>query len=317
MIKCVFSKGFLGLLFGAYLLGAGSLQAAVSHMSEPDKARDRALGKRDYMILCFGDWDPYSKSVYDKCWRATMHLNKELESGTVLSDLSFPQYPSESEKKRWQKKNEGFNQLPRCLPSVYMFDDTGYLYCILAGSELSPNPPDFAKAIGDVQKKRVLRDELLKKAKTAKGDDRIKYMREAGDIEGIGRPPKLLALAKEYDGGDSNGLVRRYSFDIFKLHPAFDEDKKKGLDMIDKYAKDDKLTKQDRQMVYGLRASFLRRKNGSEKEIKECYEQMTKINPDSFYGKVGVNAIKNYYGDDASSDTGPSDEYIGQNTDDE
>lgn len=312
---------FRFLSISVFMIGmvcCSQAMANVSRMSTPAKAQERAAGKRDYLVLCYGEWDKFSNGIYKNIWRSANELNKHMEGGTVITEAVYMQSPTDADKKRMQKQNEGFKDLPRCLPSVYMYDADGFLYAVLAGGELPGGPDQFAQALAEVQKKRIERDELIKKGKSARDEERANFFRQAGDIQGIRISPKLLALAKEYFPGNKYGLIDRFSFDIFNLHHIYEKPLEEGIKEIDKYVNNDKTYSQEqRQTVLGLKASFLRKKGGKDEDIKACYEQMVKINPETFMGKAGKGALDSYYGVEEQDDGGPSDEYIGQNLDDE
>lgn len=282
------------LLFGQILLTPVS--AGVTPATNVEQGLERAQkAKKDCLIFAYGDWDAYSNDIYKACWKSTSALGKELENSTVVAEVNFPQNPKESEEKSFKKKANGYPGSPPCLPSVAFVDANGFHYATVSGTALGGEEKQFALALGEVQKKRIQRDEILKQAKLKKGVERAKMIGSAGDIPGIRTDTKtLLALVKECDPSDMSGYIRRLSFDVFKLQDDLTgEELKKRLEMLDEIINDEGYAIEQRQMVLGLRAGELNRAGGdNEKAIQETYKKMYQLDPNSIFGRAGRRGLQ-------------------------
>lgn len=283
------------LLFGQFLLMA-PVSAGVTPATNIEQGLERAQkSKKDCLIFAYGDWDAYSNDIYKACWKSTSALGKELENSTIVAEANFPQNPTESEKNSFKKKANGYPGTPPCLPSVAFVDASGFHYATVSGTALGGEEKQFALALGEVQKKRIQRDEILKQAKLKKGVERAKMIGSAADIPGIRPDTKtLLALIKDCDPSDMSGYIRRLSFDIFKLQDDLTgEELKKRLEMLDEIINDEGYSIEQRQMVLGLRAGELNRAGGdNEKAIQETYKKMYQLDPKSIFGRAGRRGLQ-------------------------
>ena len=293
----------LAVLAACLLMGQGMLcpvvQARVTPATSVEQAIERAQkSKKDCLIFAYGDWDSYSSDIYNACWKNSSAMNKELENSTVVVEVNYPETVTEKDRKSFEKKSKGYPGTPPCLPSVAFVDSNGFHYATLSGSELGGEEKLFAQALAEVQKKRMERDEILKQAKLKKGVEKARAIGSAANVKGIKTDNKtLLALVKECDPSDISGYVRSLSFDIFKLQDEIQGDPiEKVTETLDKIINDEGYTKEQRQMVLGLKASTLSRAGGDhDKEIQAAYKKMYSLDPESLFGKVGRRGLQNTF----------------------
>lgn len=269
-------------------------EARVTTASSVEQAKERASkSKKDYLVLNYGEWDGYSSDIYKNCWKPTKHLDKALESSTILTEAVFGDDLTDAQKKAQERRNKGLNKTPPSLPSVFFFDQDGFHYATLTGSAVPAEETQFALAVGEIQKKRIKRDEIIKEAMLKKGLERAKLLGTAGDIEGIKVSPKLLDLVKAADPGDQSGYIRRLTFDIFNLHRLLKEPEDKAHKELDRMIADEGYSIEQRQAMLGLK-NFIYRKNPAknEKLIIATYEKMYKLGPDTIMGRSGKKGLQ-------------------------
>lgn len=302
--------GKLSLCVMAMALTMNSLEAAVTVAGSFSKGKESALkSKKDCLVFNYGDWDKLSTKMYEKNWKATTHLNKYLEPNTVIADVKVFQFPTKAQQREIERKGsdtmlslekaDRFFLVP-CQPSVIFIDKTSFPYAILEGVELPEDPEQFAKAVAEIQSKRAQRDQILEAAMKLKGKERAAMIMNASEVPGI-KPDnaRFAELVKACDPEDELGYYRRFTFDIFELHTVLNEKKEDGLKLLDEELYKPGLSKEQQQMVLGLRGKILRvnLKGGDEammEELRANFQRMMDLDPDSVMGKSAKNALRVY-----------------------
>lgn len=285
----------------AVCLSLAPQASAVSTASDFSKAYERAKKARsDCLVFSFGDWDKYSLKVYKSAWKDIRYLNKYLDNATILCDAKTYQFPTPHQEKEMKERTAALSGLNGvlCNPSVLFIDKEGFPYALAAGKDIVADPEQFAKILGEIQKKRLLRDEILAQAMKKKGEERARLIAQASDIPGIKCDNKRFAqLVKDCDPDDKLGYYRRFTFDPWKFHYLLEEkeeDAKKALDA--ELYKVTGYSKEQQQILLGIRGKVIRNGSNDPEELRANYERMLAIDPESVMGKSAKAALRLYCG---------------------
>ena len=272
-----------------------SLLYAAVPVESPVQAREQAKKDGvDCIILVHGQgWDRLGERFRKQIWDDSQVQNA-MGSKTVSSVLQVPQNLSKEENDNFEKnvrKKVGANV--RSMPGIVFFDAKGICYASISGNDLPANSNAVASRIRQIIKLRKKRDDLMEKAARAKGTDKAKFLCLAGEIRGINRHPDLVKEIKKCDPEDKTGYVRRLTFNIYDVQGKIKNlSKEEGLKIIDQELKTPRLTNEQKQKIYGLRGTFLRRNKATPAELKENYKLMHNLDPDSLLGKAAIKAAE-------------------------
>ncbi|MEG1508198.1 MAG: hypothetical protein RR138_03140 [Akkermansia sp.] len=276
------------------LIVAGALQAATV-VNSPQEAKKQAKEKQaDCIVMVYGgDWDRLGQNYKKKCWDMPSVQNG-IDAATFTSTLTFDQTTDKAKRAEVDKRIKEMAINTSSLPTISFFDKTGFEYCVLFGDTLPKNANALLTRIKQVQALRQKRDELITKSQGLNGIEKAKALGSAGDIGGIKRAPSLVEELKKCDPKDESGYVKRFTFEIWPLHQYLDKPKDEALKAIDAELASKSLTASQKQKIYGLRSTILRRNKASNEELKDNFKKMHDLDPDSVDGKAAVKAMKLY-----------------------
>ncbi len=285
------------------LLSFGLLAATLSlspcHAAVPAetvvKAKEQAKSsKADYVVLAVGgEWDKFSTRFKKSVWSQPESI-AGLAPDTLVTEIVLPQNPSKEEAEAMQTQNKALNSHPQCLPSVMIFDQTGFCYAVFGGDTLAKSPPALSRQMQAAQKLREKRDQMIAKAETLNGVAKATLLGKAGEIEGLNRPDSLLKAIKDCDPEDESGYQKRFTFQPWPLHQYIKENAEEGLKVMDKMLSDPAYTTEQKQMILAVRGTVLRNNKGSKEDIRANFKKMKDLDPKSMLGKAAANAMEIY-----------------------
>lgn len=275
----------------ALACSAGLHAATVADSVEDAKKRAKE-SRSDCIVMVYGgDWDRVGKAFHDKCWKAVV---PQIDPKAFVSTRLLPQVSSKEAEQEDNQKAKAFGADVPSVPSVFLFDADGFCYASLSGDLLPSTPTPLLTRIAQLQRLRASRDELIQKSQSLKGPEKAKMLGRAGEINGLNRPPDLLKEIQKCDPEDKAGYAQRYTFEIWKLHENLDKPKEEAIAALDAALKSPALTAQQKQKIYGLRGTILRKNKASDSELKENYGKMRALDPQSIEGKAALQAQKAY-----------------------
>lgn len=280
------------LMIAAALIAAAPLQAG-TFLEAPAEAKTKAqAAKADFIVMAYGgDWDRLGKSYLARCWKPSVKL---ISASTYLSIAVYPQNPDKKLQEQIDRQQKGVNINVSSLPSVHLFDASGFCYATLSGDQLPRTPQALADAIANLQSLRQKRDALIGQSASKQGVEKAKLLGRAAEIPGIARNQSIIKDIEKCDSTDKSGYVKRLTFSIWPLHDCLKKPKDEALAQLDKELQTPSLTAEQKQKIYALRGTVLRRNKATAEELKQNYDKMRALAPHSMLGKAAVNAARVY-----------------------
>lgn len=279
-------------VFVSFCLSATVLHAGQYVDSPAEAAQKSKSAKADLIVMAYGgEWDRIGKAYFNKCWKPAI---KMIDPGTFVSTAEFPENPDKATKEKLEKEYKGLSMDFGSLPALFLFDGEGFCYASLWGQKLPKSPSSLAALIADLQAKKKKCNELVAQGRAAKGVEKAKLLGMAAEVQGINRNPQLVKDITAADPKDESGYVKKLTFSIWPLHECFDKPKEEALALLDKELASPHLSAEQKQTIYGVRGTVLRRNKATPQELKENYEKMYSLDPQSLLGKAAIKAMKAY-----------------------
>lgn len=284
----------LSLLF----LHTSLIEAAVNIPSFPEAQKKAKETQADFIVLLYGkDWDRFSNAYREKIWNNPTTF-AHLEPNTIVCDIYYSTSHEGEEKKKDDKRNEGFKESIESYPSVYMFRADGTCYAILRGKEHLPmSAPALSKKMAQLQHLSREYEKLIALAEKAEGSEKAKLLGKAAELSPLKiNKGKLLEEIKKADPEDSSGYTRRLSFSIWDLNQYLKEETpfEDAMKELDKMLTDPAYTTLQKQQIYLARGRVIKLKTDNKTDLINNYKMMEKLNPSSLYGKAAQQALELY-----------------------
>ncbi len=286
-------KTIIGLILMG-MLGTPLLQAGRAS-TYPDALRK--AGDNGAVLFCYGvGWDELS----DKAYQDYIKSHKIDRAARAAVVLPIPLYdnPTADEKKNFDRVMGG-KSLPggiRTVPSMVIVDENGNFRASVEGSDVMGEPE---KALDELaQKLKNIREQnkLLGLSERAKGERKLRLLSDAFDL-GPTIPDKYLKDLPPDPKHDKNGYSAKLRFDPIALVASLQgkslqdaEAQVRGMMELKSF------TPKQRQLMYAALAGHFRRSGGTSAQLKQLYEEMHAVDPDSMYGAYAKEAMRLWCG---------------------
>lgn len=281
-----FLAGFLALATLPYAEAA----RASSLKSAYDRANDRAI-----VVFCYGaNFSPINLSVYEEYMRRRK-LMRGLTATTYV-ELPVWQLPDDKEQKL-QDKALGGAKLPkiRNLPSILIMDGDKVIRGSIQDPEYFQDAEKANKLLAEkleVFKKQQLLLNSAGRFKTSKKAELVAQAADLGLDDSMEVPSDFNSAAAAVG---KDGYPARFSFDWEKMQVDIDKlDNQGAINYIQSRLKNDKLTVIQKQELLCLLTGHLRRNNMNLDKLREFYQEMNLLKPDSMYGAYAEECIRTY-----------------------
>lgn len=274
------------------LPSAYAVEKADTVAEAKQKARET---NEDYIVLAYGkDWEYLSTEYKKRVWDNPVSFEK-LDGKTLVCSVTFAENPTQEEAQQENERNKEFGQGVTCFPQVYLFDKTGFCYATLYGSQLPKRADQLALKLESLQKARKKRDALIaRSAEAGNGKEKAKLLGQAGEIPSLHRPGNILEELKKADPEDESGYQKRFTFNAYEFHKYFNVPKDEAMKAFKEAIASPAYTPEQKQMILGVQSTVLRRNNGTNKELRDTFQKMYSLAPNSPMGKAAKNAMKAY-----------------------
>lgn len=276
-------------ILGAPLLTAGRAS------TYPDALRK--AGDHGAVLFCYGaGWDQLSEQAYQD-YIKSHKIDRAARAATVVP---IPLYdnPTADEKKNFDRIMGG-KSLPggiRTVPSMVIVDENGSFRASVEGADVMAEPEKALKELAQKLKNIREQNKLLGLSERAKGERRLRLLSDAFDL-GPTIPAKYLKDLPPDPKHDKNGYSAKLRFDPIALVASLQgkplpeaEAKVRGMMELKSF------TPQQRQLMYAALAGHFRRSGGTSAQLKQLYEEMQAVDPNSMYGAYAKEAIRLWCG---------------------
>lgn len=250
-----------------------------------------------YIIFAYAeDWDTFSKRVCDKLMASDAVI--QAAGNAVFMRAPIPNTLTEERKAADKEKFGPLNVADASsYPAIIMLTKSGRHYSTICGSVMrKAAPKKISKMIQERMAGMKKQEELLEKAKAAKGVERAKLLGEAANIPDIqpnGKRGAILAEIKRLDPNDTTGYARtmRDPFDFVGEIVGIERDKAKGwqqaLAKVEGYLNDPIYTPEQKQGLHALAIGLLHRHGGLKDAaaIREHAAAIRELDSKSYIGR--------------------------------
>lgn len=250
-----------------------------------------------YIIFAYAeDWDTFSKRVCDRLMKADQ-VTKAAGSA-VFMRAPIPNFMT-NERRAADKERFGPLNVAETssYPAIIMLTKSGRHYSTINGAVMrKAAPKKVSKMIQERLAGMKRQEELLARAKEAKGAERARLLGEAASIPDIlpaGRINDIINEIKKLDPQDTHGYARnlRDPFAFVGEIVGIERDKNKGWEMalnkVEEYLKDPLYSPAHKQALHALAVGLLRR-HGSAKDvptIRRHLAELEQLDPKSYVGR--------------------------------
>lgn len=282
----------LTLLASLALLPCQAVQQAESYEASKEIVTDDG-----YIVFAYAeDWDDFSEGVCSKLMNSEQVI--KAAGNAVFMRAPIPNFLTDerkaADKERFGPLNVGDAS---SYPAILMITKGGRLYSIINGAFMrKAAPKKVSKMIQERLASMKKQEQLLEKAKNAKGVERAKLIGQAADFEDImpvGRKGQIIAEIKRLDPKDESGYARRLRdpFDFVGEIVGIEKNKDKGwevaLKQVEDYLNDPVYTPAHKQALHALAIGLLRRHGNvkSAAAIRKHTAALEALDAKSYIGK--------------------------------
>lgn len=291
------------------MLAAGLFCAVPAHAAKQyanQNEASAAVTDDGYILVVYAKgWDRFSEALCKKVIAAPEISAAAGDAALILTP--FYQYATDDDRaeqgKIWGSLREPRANSMETYPCLLMYDKEGYLYGRVQGPVLLRGT--MAEIAAEVKAKleaKHKQEEIMTRARAAKGAEAARLIAEACAIEGIEWPDGARQMVKDADPQDTSGMVRRLHFDGWWLAQQYcgkasDGGKELGTEAtvkkMEEYLKDDAYTPEQKQVFHAIIIGTLRRDGKDAKtQIRNHAAEIKKLNPNSNLGVTADQIIK-------------------------